>query len=195
MGVRDVLASEATCLFFATSGLLVSDVMAIVVEGEQRSPRRDLFCVHVGVESSCALLIALVFFVDPSYLMLRDTQWLSNSSGRQTFKEHQGTSQLRPLSGLTFPSCVLTYTGSTLLNNTFQIFDSTSFGRDDGFPERSDVAVLQLLFGLNFVPHHTSEFLAMDTPITRFSSDQFTCTLSKRLRLPQSHPSAVSAVC
>ena len=33
--------------------------------------------------------------------------------------------------------------------------------------------------------HHTSEFLAMDTPITRFSFDQFTCTLSKRLRLPK----------
>ena len=55
----------------APSGLRVSDVMAIVVEGELRSPRRDLFCVYVGVQSSCALLIALVFFFDPFYLMLR----------------------------------------------------------------------------------------------------------------------------
>ena len=59
------------CLFLAPSGLLVSDVMAIVVEGELRSPRRDLFCVYVGDESSCALLIALVLFVDQFYLMLR----------------------------------------------------------------------------------------------------------------------------
>ena len=71
VGVLDVLPSEATCLFLAPSGLLVSDVMAIIVEGELRSPRRDLFCVHVGVESSCALLITLAFFVDPFYLMLR----------------------------------------------------------------------------------------------------------------------------
>ena len=110
--------------------------------------------------------------------MVVQLQW------QQTFKERQTTSQLRSLSGLIFPSCVLSYTGSTLLNNTFHIFDSTSFGRDDGFQERSDVALLQLFFGLSFVPHHISEFLAMDTPITRFSFDQFTCTLSKRLRLP-----------
>ena len=103
---------------------------------------------------------------------------------QQTFKKRQSTSQLQSLSGLIFPSCVPTYTGSTLLNNTCHILDSTSFGRDDGFQERSDVDLLQLLFGLSFVPHHTSEFLA-DTPITRFSFDQVTCTLSKRQRLPQ----------
>ena len=38
-----ILVDWIFCLFLAPSGLLVSDVMAIVVEGELRSPRRDLF--------------------------------------------------------------------------------------------------------------------------------------------------------
>ena len=36
------------CVCLAPSGLLVSDVMVIVVEGELRGRRRYLFCVCVG---------------------------------------------------------------------------------------------------------------------------------------------------
>ena len=127
------------CVCLAPSGLLVSDVMVIVVEGELRGRRRYLFCVCVGVESSCALLIALAIFVDLFYLLLRAHDGCPVSVGTSS-ETRQSTSQLQSLSGLIFPSCVLSYTGFTLLNNTCQTFTSTSFWSDDGFQERSDVA-------------------------------------------------------
>ena len=60
--------------------------MVIVVEGDLRGRRRYLFCVYVGVESSCALLIALAFFVDPFYLVASSTPWLSSFSGNKLTK-------------------------------------------------------------------------------------------------------------
>ena len=79
----------------AASGLLVSDVMVLVVEGELRSRRRRyLFCVYVGVGSPCALLIALAFLVDPFYLMLRAHHGCPTSvaTSSQKTPEHQSPS-------------------------------------------------------------------------------------------------------
>ena len=162
--------------------------MAIVVEGELRSPRRDLFCVYVGIQFSCALLIALVFFVDPFYLMLRAHNGCPTPVATNFFffkkKKRQSISQL-PIAVWSHLSVVRTH--RTLAPHFSTTPATSSIRHLSGVMMASKSVRMLLFFSSSSVsasyPHHTSEFLAMDTSITRFSFDQFTCTLSKRLRL------------
>ena len=152
-------------------------------------PRRDCFSPMSwpsSLKESCVVVV-VVCFVFMLVLSLRarcSPHWLSWLIHSISCFEHTTVVQLQwqqafknARSRVTFNRCLVSSfrracfrAPALLLNNTCQIFDSTSFGCDDGFEERSDVALLQLLFGLSVVPHHTSEFLAMDRPPRRSPS-------------------------